>query len=226
MKDKPMNQVTVRSNISAYKSFADEDAHSAIAGDMITYNKGLWVRGESKSPIESDDLFLVNLDEGYRGWVRWFAGKPTEYLIGRIVDGYQVPHRDELGHDHEKTWETDRNGNPRDPWQPTYRVVMKDGAGELCTFVGSSWGARRGLQLLYGSFDRERVDHPGEWPIVRLGTEHRLHKDYGRIPEPRFFIQNWSTWDRGTRPKALPNAGTRLAQELDDTIPFSPEYRG
>jgi hypothetical protein len=174
--------------ISSYRAFAEEDIASAIAGDMILFNKGLFTRGEGKRPVPADTLFIANLDEGYRGWVRWFNGKPVDYRIGRIVDG--------------------------------------------CQF-GSSWGARRGLQQLYGRFDRERRG-PGLWPVVKLETEHRQNKRFGVIPEPRFNIVGWCTWEEKPQLKAIAKRGveitdddprTAVAQAISDEIPFAPEWR-
>jgi len=213
---------------SPYRAFADEDAASAIAGDMVTFNKGLWIRGKDKNPVPIEALFISNLDEGYRGMVRWFDGKPVDYRIGRISEGFPMPLRDELGHEDETKWETNQSGAPKDPWQPTYRLVMRDSNGELVTFVGSSWGARRGLQQLYGRFDRERKG-PTLWPVVRLTTEHYPNKTWGPIPEPRFTIIGWAQWDGRPDVKAIASPGpvptpddprTQFAQELDDSIPF------
>jgi hypothetical protein len=216
--------------ISSYRAFAEEDAASAIAGDMILFNKGLFTRGEGKRPVPADTLFIANLDEGYRGWVRWSGGKPVEHRIGRIVEGFQLPLRDELGHEDQTKWETDQSGEPRDPWQPTLRLVMRDTDGDLVTFVGSSWGARRGLQQLYGRFDRERRE-PGLWPVVKLETEHHQNKRWGVIPEPRFPIVGWCAWDGKLNVKAITKKGstvavtpddprTQVAEALNDKIPF------
>jgi hypothetical protein len=226
-----------RVQVSSYRAFADEDTASAIAGEMVLFNKGLWTRGEAKRAIPADAIFVANLDEGYRGMVRWFSGKPVEYQIGRIADGFKMPLRDELGYDDQSKWDTDANGEPRDPWQPTYRLVMKDVAGELVTFVGSSWGARRGLQQLYGRFDQERKG-PGLWPVVKPETEHRQNKRYGVIPEPRFNIVGWCAWDGKLKLKAIAKGkpeitdddprtmvGQSIAGQIDDSIPFAPEWR-
>jgi hypothetical protein len=172
-------------------------------------------------------MFIANLDEAYRGYVRWYGGKPVEYNIGRIVDGFQMPYEDELSHRDQSTWETDRNGEPKDPWQKTYRLVMKDSGGELLTFVGSSWGAERGLRLLFGAYDRDCKDPGKLWPVVKLGADHRTHKTYGVVIEPRFNIVSWSTWDGRINAKVIAAKQKEKAEkqesfgtELDDEIPF------
>jgi hypothetical protein len=118
---------------------------------------------------------------------------------------------------------------------------MKDQAGEILTYVASSWGARRALKQLYGRFDRERKEH-GLWPVVKLETEHRHHKQYGSIPEPRFSMVGWHGWEWETKPKGGPKPlevtaddprtqvaevanGGSYSKVLDDEIPFAPEWR-
>jgi hypothetical protein len=211
---------------SPYQTFAEEDKASALVGDMLLFNKGLWTRGEDKRTVSADERFMCNLDEAYRGMVRWADGKPVEYLIGRIVDGFQMPLRDQLGHQDENKWETDKAGNVRDPWQPTYRLVMQDAKRELLTFVGGSWGARRGLQSLFGDFARANKGN-GIWPVVSLGTEHRHHKTYGIVLEPQFCIVTWGMWNGQPRVEApqIAQGGASLSQVLSDEIPFAAEWR-
>jgi hypothetical protein len=228
-----MNKLaTTQTQASAYRAFADEDAASAIAGDMILYNKGLWTRGEGKTPVPTNAQFIANLDEGYRGMVRWSGGKPVDHRIGRIVDRFPMPQLEELSHRDESKWETDEDGNPRDPWTVSYRLVMKDAAtGELVTFVTGSWGGQRAFRIIYGQFDQGKHQHPGCWPVVRLETEYRQNKRYGPIPEPRLTVVGWRAWDE--KKKAKPVTPKRiasvvrteddprtLARELEDEIPY------
>ena len=154
-----ISQIAVKTEhpqVSPYRALADADNAGAIVGDGLFFNKGLWTRGEAKRTVPADARFVVNMAEGREGWCRWLNHMPVEYRMGRIADGFVVPLRDELGHLDQTVWETNQNGDPQDCWQRAYRLPMKDQAGGLLTFVGSSWGARRGLQQLYGRFDRER----------------------------------------------------------------------
>jgi hypothetical protein len=106
---------TERAQVSPYRAFADADNAGAIVGDGLFFVKGLWTRGEAKRTVPAEARFVVKMDEGYHGWVRWLNHMPVEHRMGRIADGdFIVPLRDELGHQDQSAWETDLNGNPQD----------------------------------------------------------------------------------------------------------------
>ena len=88
--------LTIRHDLSAYQAFADTASASAIAGDLLTFAKGRWRSGEEKAPVPPEARFLVNMDEMWTGWVRWFNKKPVEHRISRVGD--PVPARADLGH--------------------------------------------------------------------------------------------------------------------------------
>jgi hypothetical protein len=225
-KMKMTNDLTINepNSVSPYRAFADE-ADTMIRGDHVKFAKGEWTIAGNIAP--KDAKFIANLDEAVRGWVRWFDKRPVERLLVRVVDRTaHLPREDELSHRDEKLWETDANGEPKDPWQLTYALAMRRGAsGEDATFLTSSWGGQRAIRLLFGAYDNERDKHQGLWPVVELGCEFVPNKTYGKIAEPRFPIVGWRGWGGGAT-KALPPGGVTpddprtMMQELDDVIPF------
>jgi hypothetical protein len=227
------NQVTVRqrqsTELSPYGAFAAE-ADSVIRGDLVLFKKGIWTRGNR--PLADGSIFIANLDEGVRGWQRWFDSRPAEHRLERIVGGNRLPMRDELGHLDQDQWETDRNGEPKDPWSMVYFVALRDArTGADATFSTSSWGGQRGIRLLYRDFDLARARHPNLWPVLKPSSESRPHKSYGMIMEPRFVIVGWAEWgNEGDRPVVrsndeCPEGAPPPNYDIDDVIPFAPEWR-
>ncbi len=225
-----MNQhLTVRdktTEISPWQAFADKTVAAAIAGDLLKFVKGKWYRGEDKTPVPPEARFLCQMEEIWTGWVRWFDGKPVEHRIGRLVDFLPEVTREELGHTDESVWETDPQGNPRDPWAPTDRMVMRDvgESTELLTFSTSSVGGRYALGKLCSSFSRARQKHEGQWPVIELEVETYTHNVYGEISKPRFKIVDWDFWDDSNKPITQtdddPRTLAKTAEALNDEIPF------
>ena len=213
------------SAIDPYERVARE-GDSTIRGDLIAFKKGVWHRDRQPMSREAESVgrFVVNLDESLRGWQRWFDNKPIESRFGRIIDPTALVTRNELGHLDETTWEKDDGGELKDPWQFCYMLAMKDIAATDadCTFATSSWGGQRAVRMLFGEFGKGRREHPGLYPIVKLGQEARPHKKYGSVLEPRFIIVGWRAWE-GDPPALQPDPDdprTLTEKELEDEIPF------
>jgi hypothetical protein len=211
------NDLTIRHDLSTYQAFADTASASAIAGDLLTLAKGRWRSGEEKAPVPPEARFVVNMDEMWTGWVRWFNRKPVEHRINRVSDGIPAPSRSDLGHTDPEVWETDMQGNPRDPWAPTFRIIMRgEISGDLFTFSSSSHGGKDALAKLAGAYAKGAPKHPRQFPVVTLGTETYDHDVYGEVAKPSFKIVGWASWG-GEVGSAAPM--------LDDDVPFAPEWR-
>jgi hypothetical protein len=213
--------------VDPYQAFADDTLAAAIAGDLLTFVKGNWRRGEEKATVPPEARFLCNMEEIWTGWVRWDNKKPVEHRITRLIDRQPKLTRGELGHTDESVWETDPQGNPRDPWAETDRMVMREAgkSEELLTFSTSSVGGHYALAKLCDAYARARLNHEGQWPVVMLVSETYVHDVYGEISKPLFKVTEWASWDGSAPKEVLPYATpddprTQVAKELDDAIPF------
>jgi hypothetical protein len=209
MKGKPeMNELAKieRYEVSPWQSYADDVLASAIAGDMLKFVKGDWLRGEGDAEVPSDAMFVANMDEVWTGWVRWFDGNPAEHRISRLIDRQPKLMREDLGYLDKATWETNPDGTLRDPWAPTDRLVMKDDCtDELVTFVTGSYGGRWALAKLLRTYDRERTRQQGRFPVLTLGVDKTWkHDKFGTIPRPLFNVIGWRFWDRDAAPPDSP----------------------
>ena len=178
----------VNDEISPWRQVANEDAGTFLAGDLLKFVKGDWLLGDGKTVMGSTTLFVVNMHEVWRGWVRWWDHQPTDHAIGRVVDRFVIPPRSTL-----TQWQ-----DGKDPWQPTRYVVMQNAdSGALCTFATSSDGGIKAVGKLCDRFDSLRHKYPGLMPVVLLEGNGYQHKDksVGWVDTPILRIIDWRAWD-------------------------------
>jgi hypothetical protein len=175
------NQMTTagNTNMSPWRQFANEETRGFFAGDLLKYVKGDWFLGEAKKPIGPTEVFVANMQEIWRGWVRWQDGAVTDTVVGRIVDGFALPPRETLGDQDETKWEVEPNGVKRDPWARTvYLILRRLSTEEVVTFTSSSDGGRQAVGRLSDKFDRHLKKGGGRMPMVLLESETYEHKDW------------------------------------------------
>jgi hypothetical protein len=212
--------VAPATNVSPWREFVNEEAGASF-GTFLKFIKGEWTLGEDDREAPADARFCANLEEVYQGWVRWWDGKPTEHLIGRIIDRHRVPPREELGDLDESAWETEPNGARRDPWAKTVYLALRNlSSDEIICFTSSSDGGRKAVRKLADRYDRLRHRYKAKMPVVTLESESYQHKTYGKILKPKFRVVDWAFWDDETA--ANPDGALQLqhAAEMDDEIPF------
>src|SRR5215813_12745856 len=110
--------VALATTVSPWREAVNDEAGASF-GTFLKFTEGDWTLGEEGKTAPAQARFVVCMDECYRGWVRWWDSKPTDHLIGRVVDRHRVPRREELGDQDESKWETANNGARRDPWART-----------------------------------------------------------------------------------------------------------
>jgi len=180
---------------NAFESYGAAMSMTSITGTLIKFNKGDWVTGDDEDLEENTEL-VANMDQLMVGWIKWVDQRPTEQIMGTVVSGYQAPRRNELGDTDQAEWEVDEQGRPRDPWQFSNYIVMKD-PGEstseehLYTFATSSKGGLGAIGVLCREFGKEMRTRPDQYPIVRLGADSYRHPTYGRIHTPIIKIVGW-----------------------------------
>jgi hypothetical protein len=207
-----------QNEISPWREFADEVLVSAIVGDLIFFRKSVWTRGEDKKPVLPTARFACVMTELSRGYVKWFDKRTVDFRLGRIVDGFKVPTRNELGDLDVEKWECDFNGEPRDPWVATMRLILIDMATrEPVTFTTSSYGGRGALAKLCKVYDQGRCDHPDCWPVVKLEAETYNHRDFGMISKPSFVVVDWAPADSET--------GVKSNAQLEDEFANGPDVK-
>lgn len=201
-----MNDVALNGNggaVSAnttnyFESYGDQVSQKSIVGTLLKFSKGDWLAGESNEEVKPGTQLIANMDELLVGWVRWEGGKPSDQIMGQVAKGYQAPKRNTLGDDDEADWERDDNGKPRDPWQFTNYLILKEPGTEgddgMFTFATSSRGGLNAIGELCKLFGRTVKMKPGKYPIVALKVDSYMHpnKAYGRIKVPVLDVIGWA----------------------------------
>jgi hypothetical protein len=219
------NEVTVHQtkDYTALEAWASSQTAQAVEGDLLLFKKGKWSRGEDKTAVPEGTKVLVNIDSMSAGWVRWWDSKPVEYRIAPVIERQLPVTREQLGDLDHDAWETDARGDPKDPWSRTMRAVMRDAKGELLTFATSSAGGRNALAKLSKAFALAWRKHPGEFPVVTLGSETYEHKEFGEIDKPSITVVDWSAWDIEQKAKGkkaiAAKPPTKTEKELNDELP-------
>ena len=182
-------------------------AQRPIAGQLMKFSKGEYVAGQENLPLPMGMRFVVNMDQMLTGWIRWDDNKPAEQVMGLVVEGFVPPKRDTLGYGYKPgdkeedadttDWEVDeKSGNPRDPWQPTFYLVMrgldkddKPLEDELYTFTTASKGGSDAVKAFCAVYGKWLRFHPDDHPIITIGYDQYEHSNpqYGWIKTPQFI---------------------------------------
>jgi hypothetical protein len=208
-----------------YTAYANAALAHNLTGTLLKFSKGDYLAGQDNREIAVGTRLVANMDSYTIGWVRWSNGRPTEQLMGRVVDCFKPARRNDLGDNDSDLWETDDKGAPRDPWQFTNNLVLADPEnGELFTFSTSSLGGRRAIEKLCLLYGRELPRHGNEWPVVELQVDSYQHsnKSYGRIKDPVFKIVGWIAKDAVS--PAVPDAPTPGPNAAPAAIAAPPSY--
>lgn len=177
-----------------YDPFAAYGQEAGGGGSFLKFSKGDWTKGQAEEEVAVGTRFVVNMDELAVGWVRWGDGKPQDRRMNSLVSGARPDPRDALGHDDQSEWETDNDGNLRDPWQKTNELPLVDlETGDQLTFSTSSRGGIGAIGNLCKAYGREYRLKGGLVPVIEVGVDKYKHKDASRgwIKVPVLTIVDW-----------------------------------
>ena len=236
----PQQVATTDADLAALAAEARELMDDVRIGDDLKFKKGKWLKaiGDEEIEISTTTTFVVDVRSYKRGWIKWVDRKPVAKILGRPVDGFVSPVRDRLGDHDEKRWPRDNKGQPQDPWQENFLIVMRDlGDGRLCTWTTTSWFGSRALGALLAAYTRQAKSHPGLMPVVLLSAETRTTASYGDVSGPVLTIVDWQAFGEGASPPGMPlsqpslpvvqqvlppppKPAKAIGDEMDDEIPF------
>lgn len=184
---------------NAFEAYGAQAAQSNLVGQLLKFSKGDWLVGQSNTELKPGTKMVAVMDQLYVGWVKWEDNKPTEQLMGLIIEGYKPMNRKDLGDNDESLWEVDMQGKPRDPWQRTNYLVLRDVGLEeadedkMYTFTTSSKGGINAIGKLCQAYGKNMRQRPNDYPIVELQVDSYAHpiKEYGRIKIPMLELTGW-----------------------------------
>jgi hypothetical protein len=234
-----MDTDTSDADLAALDAEARELSDDVRVGDDLRFKKGKWVKtvGDKEVVITATMSFAADVRSYKRGWIKWLDRKPVHKIIGRPVDGFVSPLRERLGDLDETRWPRDNKGQPQDPWQENFLIVMRNlDDGRLCTWTTTSWYGQKALGTLLNKYVRDAKAHPGMMPVVLLSSEKRETANYGEVDAPVLTVVDWKPFGESASPPGmrlqqppLPSVQellppskqtTKAFGEMDDEIPF------
>jgi len=180
---------------NAFEAYSEAASRTKIVGKLLKFSKGEYLAGQDNNEVEEGTKLIANMDELMIGWQKWEDGKPSDTQLGRVADGFRPPSRSSLGDTDESVWERDDRGAPRDPWQLTNYLILKEAEGDqVFTFTTSSKGGVSAIGELAGAYGKAMRQRPDEYPIVALNVRSYKHsnKAYGKIFTPKFDVVGWT----------------------------------
>lgn len=186
------NGSTALATPGAYDPFAAYGQEAAQGGTFLKFSKGEWLLGQNDDEVALGRKLAANMDELSIGWIRWTDGKPVERRLGLLASGHKPERRDELGYDDQESWEPDKEGRPKDPWNFTNELPLADpDDGEQMTFSASSKGGIGCIGNLCKAFAKDPERAKGLIPVLELGRDSYKHAEYGKTYVPVLSIVGW-----------------------------------
>jgi hypothetical protein len=167
---------------------AADDLGGDSIGKILKFTKGHYYIGDEEIAVNSE--MIAHITQLARGWVKFKGGELTDRRIGKVVEGFVVPQREELDDTDQTNWEKNDRNQPKDPWVlQTYLPFERPETSQLLVFVTGSAGGRGAVANLVRTASNNL--HKGQ-PVIQLGVRSYKHKQFGRIENPDFPIVAWT----------------------------------
>jgi hypothetical protein len=183
----------------------EEFGASGLVGRFLRFKEGDFLTGDNENPevVERGKRFVAEVQNMEKGWVKWKDKKPVDERMHLVSERVPMPTREELGDEDEDMWDADERGEPRDPWQETYQLALRDledpeDDDKAFVFKTTSKGGRRAMKILARIYGKEGLRmRPGQLPVVELDYTSYIHPTYGRMKSPSFKVVDWMTPPEG-----------------------------
>jgi hypothetical protein len=196
------------------------EATSGAHAPLMKFTKTKFVVGESEIPLGRK--FVAYCGDWVRGWVKFVDDAIVDKRIGRVVDGFHPPERNELDSQDQSEWETGIDGKLKDPWVAQNYLPIEDvESGERYVFVTGSVGGKIAIEILCQRYARSIQRG---LPTVRLATGTFPTKRYGPTPRPDFPVISWEN-DAGGNVGGIGGGGNNGGGKMVDVTPSSSDPR-
>lgn len=172
--------------------YSSYGAKVGTQGTFLTFKNGEYLAGQDAKEIPIGTKMAANMPGLRIGWRRWFGDQLTDDLTELLVEQPMVKTRSELGDNDPANWEVGTDGKKRDPWQLSNVLEFVDNEGESFLYATGSKGGIGALGRLCKEYGKLYRQKPGMAPIVELGRDHYMHKEFGKTYFPVFMIVGWT----------------------------------
>ncbi len=146
----------------------------------LTKDKGIWVFGQDSEKLQ-EDILVVNPASFATGYVAWNAGQIEGEVMQPLqrgpVDIATLPEvRAKNGWQSQVSFDLTTQDEPH--LQLIYKTNNRGGTNATLSLAGEiAWGMEENADRAY--------------PLVQLSTGSYVHREYGLIHTPKFFIVGW-----------------------------------
>jgi hypothetical protein len=192
-----MNSVATNVNGTALTT-TGSDPYSAygakvgVQGLFLSFKNGEFLYGQSGDVLPLGTRLAANMGGLRVGWRRWYGEQVTDDRTELLVDSVPMEPRSALGDMDPALWETGTDGRKRDPWQLTNILELVDAAGQQYIYATGAKGGIGAIGRLCAAYGKEFRQRPGMVPIIELGADFYMHKEFGKTYFPTFTLVDWS----------------------------------
>jgi hypothetical protein len=204
----------------------EEEADALLAATeghekLLKFVKGKYKVGDDEVPLGTQ--YIAHANQLTYCWIKFRDKKVVERRMGKAVEKWIPPERDELDDKDPATWEKGLDGKPKDPWLFQHLLPLEHlESGDLVIFTTGSVGGKIATEELVHQYARRlKRKSSRALPIVKLASKDMPTKLYGDVPRPHFEIDGWE--DAPDAPIGAVNSGgpnSPVASEMNDEIPF------
>jgi hypothetical protein len=181
-----------------FEKYGEAATQRNIIGDLLLFTKfGEWVHGRDRAKLPMGTSLAANMNTLMVGWVCWEDGQITDERMGPVCEGYIPLKRSELGHLDQTQWEHFETGEPKDPCQPSNKLVLVDlETDAFYTYSTTSKGGLGAIGRLCKQYGKHSRMKPDEVPILELGVSSYQHPEFGEVREPVLEVTGWVAADK------------------------------
>jgi hypothetical protein len=216
------NEMTIKpDNLpTTYEEEADALLEATEGHDkLLKFVKGKYKVGDDEVPLGTQ--YVCHANQLTYCWIKFRDKKVIERRIGKAIEKWIPPERDELDDNDPAKWEMGLDGKPKDPWCFQHLLPFEHlESGEVVIFATSSVGGKIATEELVREYAR-RLKRKGSraLPIVKLASKEMPTKSFGKVLRPYFEVDGWEDAPIGAAVNGGPSAPA--ASEMNDEIPFN-----
>jgi hypothetical protein len=196
----------------------EEEADAILAAThghekLLKFVKGKYKVRDDEVPLGTQ--FVAHANQLTFCWIKFADNKVAERRMGKAIDRYVPPEREELDEWHDKSkWETGLDGKPKDPWSFQHLLPFENlESGDVVIFTTSSVGGQIATDELCNAWGRHaKRNRSRAMPIVKLASKMMKTRFGADVPRPCFEVDGWDEGPAGNVEDA--------ASEPSDSIPF------
>lgn len=162
---------------------------------------GTWVFGADQTEVEEDSTWAVNPFSFIHGFIAWGEGE----VLGEKMTGIAnpLPETDIAPPGAKRGWEVQVG--------MSLKCLTGEDAGLEARFTTTSVGGKRAVQGLAVALAAQvEKDQTKVVPVVKLGSDHYQHKQFGKIYTPVFELLEFvSMTPEEEKPKEEPETPVR-----------------